>query len=581
MTTFSVTNAAGLASAFNAAHGGDTISLAPGTYTARLYQYHASGAGTITITSQTAANPAVISALGINQGSGLKFTNLTFASTLYNAPTSTNAPSAWIVSNSQNITFDHINFHGTLDHNPQNDANGIRLQSNSNITITNSEFQQFYNAIADLDNNAINISNNNIHDIRNDGIDNGGSSNVLISSNTFTNFYPVGQVGGTGDHADAIQFWTSNTSSDAKNITVTNNTFVRGSGSWIQGVFITDQVGLHYDNVTVTGNAILGGEYNGITVENANGANVSNNLVEGYSDMVSWIRLGGDNGLTLNNNISNGIYQESASVFVSRVHDQTVGAVAPAASLAAAVLIFNQKPITTVAAVNTLSEFGKVSGSALAGDTGSGLSIIDVGVGTDTQQKLAASGSSFAGQYGTLTINANGSYTYAQTKQSGVVVGQTYDDHFALTIGGAGGTVASSTLDFVITPTGVGDGKADVISAGIGTETISNFGAGSVLYSGAGPDTFAFNGLSSSTPTTQSLIEQFKAGDVIDLSKVDPNFHVVSQFDGHAHELVLSHIGSGNWEVYGDTIGSSKANFAIHLMGLTSTYSLTASDFHL
>jgi hypothetical protein len=72
------------------------------------------------------------------------------------------------------------------------------------------------------------------------------------------------------------------------------------------------------------------------------------------------------------------------------------------------------------------------------------------------------------------------------------------------------------------------------------------FGAGSVLTSGSGPDTFYFNGLSSSTPTNQTLIQNFKSGDIIDISRVDPFFHVVEHFTGHVNELVLSHVGTGD-----------------------------------
>jgi VCBS repeat-containing protein len=583
MATFTVTSSAGLTNALKAAHGGDTIALAPGSYTVSLYQYHTAGTGSITITSANASNQAVISSLGINQGSGLKFANLTFASTLYNAPTSSTAPSAWVIYDSQNIAFDHINFHGTLDNNPQDDANGIRIQGSTNVSITNSEFQQFYNAITDLGNNGVNISNNYIHDIRNDGIDNGGTSNITISGNSFTNFYPVGQVGGTGDHADAIQFWTSNTTTDASNITVSNNTFVRGSGSYIQGIFITDQVGLHYDNVTVTGNKIFGGEYNGITVANGNGVNVSNNFVEGYADMTSWIRLETSTGITMNNNVSDSLYQVGTNVFTSQLNNQYIGAVAAVSSLAAVASIVAPPAITVVAEVGKASVYGPaVSGSALTGDVGTSLALADVGVGTNIQQSVPSTGLTLAGQYGTLKINPNGTYTYSETKTAGMIVGQTYDDHFTLTVTGTGGAVKSSTLDFLVSDTGVGDGHADTITAGATAANISNFGAGSLLTSGtAGVDTFAFGGLSASTPTNQALIWSFKAGDIIDLSKVDPLFHVVSAFDGHAHELVLSHLGTGNWEIYGDTTGSGTANFELHLMNMASAYNLSASDFHL
>ena len=78
---------------------------------------------------------------------------------------------------------------------------------------------------------------------------------------------------------------------------------------------------------------------------------------------------------------------------------------------------------------------------------------------------------------------------------------------------------------------------------------------------------------------TPTLIKSFKTGDVVDLSHLDPNFHIVSQFDGHAHELMVQQIGTGNWMVYGDTTGAGVANFEIHLTNVQSP--LMAGNFHL
>ena len=40
-------------------------------------------------------------------------------------------------------------------------------------------------------------------------------------------------------------------------------------------------------------------------------------------------------------------------------------------------------------------------------------------------------------------------------------------------------------------------------------------------------------------------------------------------------------MGTGDWEVYGDTTGSGTADFAVHLLHTASTFVLSASDFHL
>ena len=236
---------------------------------------------------------------------------------------------------------------------------------------------------------------------------------------------------------------------------------------------------------------------------------------------------------------------------------------------------------SVVAEVGRVSEYGpSLTANALASDTGTGLYLADVGVGASAQQQVASGGSTFNGTYGTLTVNPNGSYTYVESKIP-LTAGVTYDDHFTLTVAGAKGGAQVTTLDIIVSGAAIGDGNVDNLVAGSGAQTLSGFGAGSTLTSGSGADTFAFGSLASSTPTNQTVIQHFKAGDIIDLSAIDPSFQVVSKFDGHAHELVLAHLGTGNWEIYGDTTGSGTANFAVHLLGMSSTYVMSAADFHL
>src|SRR3546814_17629153 len=84
----------------------------------------------------------------------------------------------------------------------------------------------------------------------------GGTNDVVISNNYFTDFHPVG-----ADHPDAIQLWTTNTTESARNISITGNVFERGDGDIIQGIFLRDQSGgkLPYQDVTISDNIVLGG----------------------------------------------------------------------------------------------------------------------------------------------------------------------------------------------------------------------------------------------------------------------------------------------------------------------------------
>ncbi len=300
-----VSSAAALNAALKTAQAGDTIKLTAGNY-AGVVATGVTFGQDVTITSADPLHPATITDVKVAASSGLAFNNLTFQAL------TTGADTPFKVNDSQDIHFDHLSVHGSLDNNPQNDFSAFLIRTSSDVSVTNSEFQQLHHAIEHLDDNGLNFSGNLFHDIRTDGIRGGGSSNVTVSNNVFRDFHPV-----AGDHGDAIQFWTSNTTTSAHDITVTDNLFLRGSGGVAQGIFITDQVGnLPYLHVNISGNFIIGGMYNGIAVGDVHGLIIDHNVVAGFTDMNSWIRLEHVVGATVTNN--------SANQFLATVGDSNI-----------------------------------------------------------------------------------------------------------------------------------------------------------------------------------------------------------------------------------------------------------------
>src|SRR3546814_514909 len=108
----------------------------------------------------------------------------------------------------------------------------------------------------------------------------------------------------SADHPDAIQLWTTNTTESARNISITGNVFERGDGDIIQGIFLRDQSGgkLPYQDVTISDNIVLGGMYNGISVGNANGLVMTDNVVGAYTDQKSWLRIENSTDVVLTGN---------------------------------------------------------------------------------------------------------------------------------------------------------------------------------------------------------------------------------------------------------------------------------------
>jgi Right handed beta helix region len=268
--TVTVTNAADLMTALNSAHAGDTINLAAGNYgTVSLYGLHFNG--TVTIQSADNANEAVINSLTVQSSSGISFSHVDLAMT-------GGGYGAYVLS-SQNIAFDSFTAQGTPDSTGAAQGVAFFARASSGVSVTNSEISQVGVGIVDLDSDHLTFANNYIHDVQSDGIDNAGSSNVVIAGNRFTNFHPV-----DGDHPDAIQFWAGSNGTAGNNITVADNVITRGNGDVMQGIFVEAT-----QNISITGNAMAGTMYNGISVSTTTNALIQNNFVQGYNDMGSRI----------------------------------------------------------------------------------------------------------------------------------------------------------------------------------------------------------------------------------------------------------------------------------------------------
>lgn len=292
MSIIKVSTTSQLNTALAFAKSGDSILLASGTYSA-INLKNINPSGNVLITSADPQHQAIITDLLVQSCS-----NLTFSQLALHYPGGA-ALFPFQVLNSKSIALDHLNVDGpALGSNAL--ATGLIIRQSDGVAVTNSEFSNLKHGIEILDNSHLKIVQNSFHDLRTDGIRGGGDSNVLIGQNSFTSFHPA-----VGDHPDAIQFWTTNTAAIAHDIIVSGNSVIRGSGSPVQGVFFRDQVGnLPYANVSVNNNIVAGGMYNGIFVSGAADANISKNIVVGFSDQRSWIRADNVSNLVVDANMA-------------------------------------------------------------------------------------------------------------------------------------------------------------------------------------------------------------------------------------------------------------------------------------
>lgn len=263
------------------ARAGDTFALAAGSYD-KITLRNIKFPGEVTITSANPDRPAELTAL-----KAIGIENVTFRNVVL-ADVDSTTPYDFEVKDAAHVVFDRVTIRGQ-EGDVGYASNTFMIRESRDVAITNSEVTHLRYGINMLDNVGVTVKGNYFHDMRADGFHGGGLSNVLITDNVFTNFNPE-----PGDHPDAIQFWTRNQTASAENITITGNVIHRGSGATIQGIFMGDEVdALPYKNVTIADNLIVGGMYNGIHVERAEGLAVTGNVVAGYLDQASWIRVAG------------------------------------------------------------------------------------------------------------------------------------------------------------------------------------------------------------------------------------------------------------------------------------------------
>ena len=291
MTVFTVRTTQEFNAALLKTKSGDTISMASGTYTPIGVTNVNKN---ITITSADKDHPAVLTGLQITKSSGITVSGVDI-----DVPTK-GIYYAVNVFGSSNITMDKLYVHGTLNNIATGDQGGINLRDSSNVSITNSEFQQLSNAVTFFNTEKLTLTGNLVHEVQNNGFSGGGASYLTIKNNVFTNFQHGGDV-----HPDAIQLFTSYSTTSAHDILIDSNVITRGGGSAVQGIFTTDEVGnLPYLNLKVTNNVVTGMSYNGIAIGGAVGATISKNTVLGTAEQKSWISISGSKDILLNENVA-------------------------------------------------------------------------------------------------------------------------------------------------------------------------------------------------------------------------------------------------------------------------------------
>ena len=322
MTIYNVSTASQLTTALASAKGGDTITLASGNY--GDVTISKSFASDVTITSASATSPAVLHSLTLNSSSHIVLDAL--AINFVPTATTYSFSPAVTINNSSYITFEHSTVVGgnaitgvsqsatTLDSTGNvlglPTGQGIQIGKSTNITVDDVEVSKLFKGIVIASSDYVTVEHSDIHDLRTTAIVAGGGNHITIDSNHLHDINPWHW--GSGDHADFLAMWTNAGQTTAStDIKITNNLMEQGKGTAVLGMWLQGgDVG--YTNVQISGNAILNGNFQGITLWDVNGVSIDHNtlLQTSGSDWKS----------------APGILLSGGSTKVS-VHDNTTGSV--------------------------------------------------------------------------------------------------------------------------------------------------------------------------------------------------------------------------------------------------------------
>lgn len=284
--SITVDTAEAFAAAANKARGPVTILLKPGYYAKiELIRKPNVPGATVQIASADPRNRAVIGELAVAYAPGTVVENVDFERRLGQQGRRYLA----FFRDSPRSVIRHARFRGVLDGTPQPHEYALMLRECADCRVESSRFNGLRYGVGFFNADRLAILKNEIRDMQTDGIRGEGADDLVIAGNVIGDFHPA-----KGDHADGIQLWTNNQQKVNRRIVIRGNLVARGNGDFIQGIFVRDTKSqLPFEEVEIAGNLIVGGSYNGIALISARNITIRDNIVVGYPDQQSWIRLTG------------------------------------------------------------------------------------------------------------------------------------------------------------------------------------------------------------------------------------------------------------------------------------------------
>jgi hypothetical protein len=272
-----ISDAATLQRAIECASAGATLKLGADAQLGTLDLKGVKANGLVIVSSDS-GRPAQFSGIRLLESEGITLRNLKIA-----GPMPPQWQNAIVVRRSRQVVLEGLQLTGSR---AIASDSGVMVQESQDVDVRRLIVTGYRNGITLFNVRGVRVSENALHDLENDGIRGAGIEQAVIERNLVGNINPV-----AGGHADGIQFWSRNQKTASKGIVVRQNLMVRGRGQPFQGIFVRDSAKLPFRNLEISGNAVIGGNFHGISVNGADEVRVSRNVVVPIAPQLSWIRL--------------------------------------------------------------------------------------------------------------------------------------------------------------------------------------------------------------------------------------------------------------------------------------------------
>ena len=269
-----------LATALTVASGGAVLMLSGGEYTIpRSLKF----ATAVTLKSADPANPAKVKMLALNGTEGLTFDGIVFEYIFKVGDPHHINP--FEVAQSKRVKFVNCQVLGSGDASGFGWGRGLHISASEDIVVDKTKVSKFLRGILVDKCLRVSLTANDISAVRSDAIDVIATDTILIENNYIHDFKSLVD---SGDHQDAIQFWTTGQTKPSTNIIIRGNSLDVGQGSYFQSIFMrneevdTDRQTfdvMAYENILIENNSIKASHLHGITVGATKGMIVRNNTL--------------------------------------------------------------------------------------------------------------------------------------------------------------------------------------------------------------------------------------------------------------------------------------------------------------